>query len=93
MPLSVRMLNPKLQTIAELDRQDWGEPTFDSYVVRTCPALRHKPLNALTVEEVRLGIGQDWARDKITISRSARGLERLGPDAKKITVISSTNDR
>jgi esterase/lipase superfamily enzyme len=33
------------------------------------------------------------AAPDIDIDLFARGLERLGPDAKKITVISSTNDR
>ena len=33
------------------------------------------------------------AAPDIDIDLFTRGLERLGPDAKKITVISSTNDR
>ena len=40
----------------------------------------------------RIGAVVLAARD-IDIDLFARGLERLGPDAKKITVISSTNDR
>lgn len=46
------------RTLEELDGERWGEPTFDSYVVRTCHALRRKPLNTLTDEELRLAVGQ-----------------------------------
>ena len=45
-------------TLEDLDGERWGEPPFDSYVVRTCHALRRKPVNTLTDEELRLAIGQ-----------------------------------
>ncbi len=45
-------------TLEELDGERWGEPTFDSYVVRTSHSLRRKPLVTLTDEELRLGVGQ-----------------------------------
>lgn len=45
-------------TLEELDGERWGEPTFDSYVVRTSHALRRKPLNTLIDEELRLAVGQ-----------------------------------
>lgn len=46
------------RTLEELDGERWGGPTFDSYVVRTCHALRCKPLSTLTDEELRLAVGQ-----------------------------------
>ncbi|HSI41188.1 MAG TPA: contact-dependent growth inhibition system immunity protein [Xanthobacteraceae bacterium] len=46
------------RTLEELDGGSWGEPTFESYVVRTCHALRRKPLKSLTDEEMRLAVGQ-----------------------------------
>lgn len=45
-------------TLEDLDGERWGEPSFDSYVVRTCHALRRKPINTLTDEELRLAVGQ-----------------------------------
>ncbi|HKV58942.1 MAG TPA: contact-dependent growth inhibition system immunity protein [Ktedonobacteraceae bacterium] len=42
-----------------LDGQDWGEVTFSSYLVRTCHALRRKPLRDFTVEDLRIMIGQN----------------------------------
>ena len=50
------MLNKSLE---ELDGEDWGEPAYDSYVVRTCHALRRKPIGDLTTEELRLAINQN----------------------------------
>ena len=47
--------NPSLQ---ELEGDDWGEPTHDSYLVRTVHALRRKPIVDFTVEDLRLMIGQ-----------------------------------
>lgn len=46
------------RTLEQLDGERWGEPTYDSYVVTTCHALRRKPLRALTDEELRLAVGQ-----------------------------------
>jgi hypothetical protein len=36
-------------SLEQLDGRRWGEPEFDSYVVRTCHALRRKPIGKLTV--------------------------------------------
>lgn len=43
----------------ELEGEDWGEATFPSYLVRTCHALRRKPLQDFTVENLRIMIGQN----------------------------------
>jgi len=47
------------KTLQELEGQDWGEPNFPSYLVRTCHALRRKPLRDFTVEDLRIMIGQN----------------------------------
>ena len=49
------------KTLEELDGQNWGEPTFDSYVVINCHRLRRVPLGQFTLEDVRLLIGQGMA--------------------------------
>jgi hypothetical protein len=45
-------------TLDELDPPAWGEPTFDSHLVKTCHALRRKPLHEFSVEDLRIMIGQ-----------------------------------
>lgn len=47
--------NPSLQ---DLEGEDWGEPTYESYLVRTVHALRRKPLVELTVDDLRIMLGQ-----------------------------------
>lgn len=46
------------KTLQELEGKDWGEPTFQSYIVRECHRLRRIPLNELTIENLRVMIGQ-----------------------------------
>lgn len=46
------------RTLEQLDGQRWGSPEYDSYVIKTCHALRLKPIGILTDEELRLAIGQ-----------------------------------
>ena len=47
------------RTLEELERSNWGEPTFDSYLVTTCHALRRKPLADFGTEDLRIMIGQN----------------------------------
>jgi hypothetical protein len=47
--------NPNLEL---LEADDWGEPTYDSYLVQTVHALRRKPVLDFTVEDLRIMIGQ-----------------------------------
>lgn len=47
------------QTLTELEGSDWGEPTFDSHLIRTCHTLRRKPLKDFSVEDLRMMIGQN----------------------------------
>ena len=46
------------RTLDELDPPAWGEPTFDSHLVKTCHALRRKPLREFSIEDLRIMIGQ-----------------------------------
>ncbi len=45
-------------TLTQLERDDWGSPPYDSFLVKECHRLRHVPLRDLTVENLRMLIGQ-----------------------------------
>ena len=51
------------RSLQELEGDDWGEPTYPSYVVTTCHTMRRKPLRDVTTEELRLVIGQGFSLD------------------------------
>jgi hypothetical protein len=46
------------KSLQEIEQDDWGEPTYDSYLVTTVHRLRRKPLAEFTVEDLRIMIGQ-----------------------------------
>ena len=46
------------KTIEQLEQKYWGAPLYSSYLVRTCYALRSKPLEKFDVEDLRIMIGQ-----------------------------------
>lgn len=46
------------QSLQELEGQTWSEGDFPSSLIRTCHALRQKPLRAFTIEDFRVIIGQ-----------------------------------
>jgi hypothetical protein len=46
------------KSLQELEGQDWGEPNYDSHLVKACHSLRRKPLGQFTVEDLRIMIGQ-----------------------------------
>jgi hypothetical protein len=46
------------RTLQEIEGDDWGFPTYGSHLVRTCHALRLKPLGTFSVENLRILIGQ-----------------------------------
>ena len=46
------------RTLTQLEGEDWGVPTYDSYVVTNSHALRHKPLREFTAEDLRFMLGQ-----------------------------------
>jgi hypothetical protein len=45
-------------TLAQLEKDDWGEPPYDSFLVTECHRLRNVSLRDLTVENLRILIGQ-----------------------------------
>lgn len=51
------------RSLQDLTGEDWGEPSFDSYVVRTCHAARRIPLRDLTIEHLRLLVDQQISPD------------------------------
>lgn len=46
------------RTLTQLEGEDWGEPTYPSYVVTNSHALRHKPLREFTAEDLRFMLTQ-----------------------------------
>jgi len=46
------------KSLQELEGEEWGDPAYNSHVVRTCHSIRQKRLRDLSVEELRLAIGQ-----------------------------------
>ena len=53
-------------TLQQLDGKDWGEPKpEDSRLVRECLRLRRVQLKKLTIEDLRLLIGQDISVDHL----------------------------
>ena len=54
-----RRRSPSESTLTQLEHDDWGEPPADAgYLVKTCHALRSKPIKEMTVEDLRILIGQ-----------------------------------
>ena len=64
------------RSLQNLDGQDWGEAKFPSYLVRTCHALRRKPLRDFTVEDLRIMIGQNFSLEYLV----PLAIERLQRD-------------
>jgi len=48
----------KNKSLQELEGEYWGTPDFPSHLVRTIHHLRTLPLRELTVEHLRMAIGQ-----------------------------------
>ncbi|WP_374334428.1 contact-dependent growth inhibition system immunity protein [Leeia sp.] len=47
------------QTLTQLEKQDWGTAQSGSNLAVACHQLRHKPVGQMTVEDLRILIGQD----------------------------------
>ena len=68
-------------TLEKLESSVWAAPDFDSHLVRRCHELRKIPLDKLTVEDLRILIGQqiglkflvDIAIEKLTADILAEG--------------------
>ena len=52
-------------SLQELEADDWGEPTTDSRVVMRAYRLRRIPLRQLSVDDLRLLIGQNIGMDYV----------------------------
>jgi len=52
-------------TLEELEKDIWPDACFDSHLVQTCHRLRKMPVNQLTVENLRMLIGQNIGLDYI----------------------------
>ena len=46
------------KTLEQLEGDNWGEPTYNSYAVTTSHRLRRKPLKEFTAEDLRFMLGQ-----------------------------------
>lgn len=46
------------KSLQELERDDWGEPDYDTHLVQTCHRLRRVPLADFTAGDLRIMIGQ-----------------------------------
>jgi hypothetical protein len=53
-------------TLEQLEGDSWGEPQYDSYLVRTIHALRRKPIAEFTIEDLRITIGQKFSLEHLT---------------------------
>jgi len=52
-------VNWKSKTLENLEKENWGEPQYDSHLVRRTHELRKVPLNEFSVEDLRINIGQN----------------------------------
>src|SRR5262245_43972783 len=46
------------RTLDELEGVEWGEPTYPSSLVTTCHRLRKVPIGQMSVEDLRILLGQ-----------------------------------
>jgi hypothetical protein len=47
------------KSLQQLEGEDWGEPTYNSHLVRECHRLRRISLRDFTIENLRIMIGQN----------------------------------
>ncbi|WP_396591639.1 contact-dependent growth inhibition system immunity protein [Allomuricauda sp. R78024] len=74
--------NWREKTLEILEREQWREPSFDSHLVKTCHALRKKPLREFDNEDLRIMIGQN---------ESLNYLMPLAIDSLKQNILSAGN--
>lgn len=68
--------NWRYKTLQNLEKDDWGEPAYNSHLVMRCHKLRRIPLNEFTVEDLRIMIGQQIGLPYLI----PLALEKLGED-------------
>jgi hypothetical protein len=49
----------RTKTLTQLEGDDWGSPNYDSHLVTTVHRLRHQPLTAFGIEDLRITILQN----------------------------------
>ena len=47
------------RNLTDLEKNDWGEPTYDSHLVKTVHRLRYVPIAEFSIEDLRILIGQN----------------------------------
>jgi len=55
--------NWRQKTLENLEKEYWGNPDYDSHLVRRCHELRKLPLDNFTTEDLRIMIGQQISLD------------------------------
>ena len=55
--------NWRQKTLENLENKFWGNPEYDSYLVKRCHELRKLPLDNFTTEDLRIMIGQQIGLD------------------------------
>ncbi|XOV92219.1 MAG: contact-dependent growth inhibition system immunity protein [Bacteroidota bacterium] len=51
--------NWKFKSLDSLEKDKWGSPEYDSYLVKTVHQLRSVPLNEYQIEDLRIMISQN----------------------------------
>ena len=51
--------NWREKSLENLEKDYWGEPDYESHLVKTCHQLRKKPLKDFEIEDLRIMIGQN----------------------------------
>lgn len=57
--------NWQQKTLEHLEKDYWGKPTFDSYLVRRTHEIRKLPLSALTNDDIAMMLRQKFSLDYI----------------------------
>jgi hypothetical protein len=47
------------KSLENLEKDYWGQPDYESHLVKTCHQLRKKPLKEFEIEDLRIMVGQN----------------------------------
>ena len=86
------------KSLEDLEKDYWGEPDYESHLVKTCHQLRKKPLKDFKIENLRIMIGQNIglkflipiALEKLKLNILAEG-DYYGGDLLKSVVTSEVS--
>ena len=84
--------NWKEKSLENLEKDYWGEPTYDSHLVKTCHQLRKKQIKDFEIEDLRIMIGQNiglkflipFAFDRLTANIFSEGNNYKGDLLKSV---------